>query len=101
MAGDVYTHALWKAKPGREQDLIDAWQGLADAFLSLPNPPGRGTLIQSVDDPTVFYSFGPWPSMEAVDAMRADPGSAEARARLLDACETATPAAYRLVLQAG
>ena len=94
-----YTLGLWKAKPGREADLIEAWQALNVFFLSLPNPPGQGTLVQSVDDPTLFYSFGPWSSLEAIAEMRAHPDAPAAIGRLTELCEEATPGAFLVVAQ--
>jgi hypothetical protein len=91
----------WKSKPGRENDLIEAWKGLGDFFLSLPQPPGPGTLVQSIDDPALFYSFGPWDSIEAIQAMRANPGSRAAIGRLAELCEVAEPGTYRVVATAG
>ena len=46
-----------------------------------------GTLLHSVDDPRLSYSFGPWPSMEMIAAMRTHPGSTEAIGKLTALCE--------------
>ena len=62
MAGDeVYTLGRWLVKAGQEATFIHAWKELGAFFLSLPEPPGPGTLVQSTDNPSLFYSFGPWP----------------------------------------
>jgi len=68
----VYTLAAWRVQEGRQQAFISAWKDLGEAFNSLSDPPGKGVLIQSTSDPTLFYSFVPWNSMEAVQAMRND-----------------------------
>jgi heme-degrading monooxygenase HmoA len=60
----VYTLAAWRVQEGRQQAFISAWKGLGEAFNSLSDPPGKGVLIQSTSDPTLFYSFVPWNSME-------------------------------------
>jgi hypothetical protein len=74
MVGDTaYTLALWRVKEGREVEFVEAWKGLSDYFLDLPNPPGTGTLIRSAEDPRLFYSFGPWRSLEDIQRMRSDP----------------------------
>ena len=64
--GTPYTLALWRVKEGREEEFVELWKGdLAAYFMGLPNPPGEpGTLIRSVEDPQLFYSFGPWKSLE-------------------------------------
>lgn len=56
-----------------------------------------GTLLQSLADPTLFYSFGPWDSQEAIAAMRADPGAQEAIRTITALCTEAMPGAYRWV----
>jgi hypothetical protein len=96
-----YTLALWKAKPGREQELIEAWNALSEVFLALPRPPVWGTLLQSIEDSTLFYSYGPWDALESIEAMRADAEASAAIGRLTNLCEEATPGAYRVAAEAG
>ncbi len=73
MSEQPYTLARWFVVPGQEEGFIAAWHELAAFFLSLKAPPRWGTLLRSVEDPRLFYSFGPWPSMETIAAMRAHP----------------------------
>ena len=102
MAGDqVYTFGRWVVKAGQEAAFIEVWKELGTFFLSLPEPPGQGTLVQSTDNPNLFYSFGPWPNAEAVAAMRADPGTPAVIGRLAALCEEATPGMFRLVATVG
>jgi hypothetical protein len=95
-----YTLALWRVQPGREGEFVDAWQELGEVFGRLPTPPGDGVLVQSVDDPLRFYSFGWWQRLEDVQAMRADPDAGAALARLAALCTEAQPGAYRVVATA-
>ncbi len=87
MAEHPYTLARWYVMSGHEEAFILAWQALAAAFLSLKAPPHWGTLLRSVEDPRLFYSFGPWPSMETIATMRAHPGASEAIGTLRALCE--------------
>lgn len=96
----VYTLGVWKVKPGQEAEFVDAWKGLGEIFSELPHPPGTGTLVQSVSDPVLFYSFGPWKSMEHVAEMRTDPRSQAGIQRLVDLCTEATPGAFRVIAEA-
>ena len=99
-----YTHAMWKVKPGNEEQFIEAWKAMGAVFMNLPGIPAgstQGTLIQSLSHPTLFYSFGPWSSLEDIEAMRADPQARQAIARTRALCEEATPGNYRLVAQQG
>ena len=73
MEEQPYTLARWRVRAGQEDTFIAAWRQLAVFFLSLREPPRWGTLLRSIEDPRLFYSFGPWPSMETIAAMRAHP----------------------------
>ena len=97
MDGDVYTLGVWTVKPGKESDFIEAWRSLGSYFYSLPQPPGPGTLVQSVQDSTLFYSFGPWGSIADIQAMRADPRTASEIGKLVALCDEAVPGTYRVV----
>ena len=93
-----YTHALWRVKAGKAEEFIAAWKGLGKVFLEIGGT-AHGTLIQSLSDPTEFYSFGPWDSLEAMQAMRADARSQKAIRKVRGLCDEATPGAYRMVAQ--
>lgn len=94
---EYYTLGVWRAKEGREDDLVKVWKEIGEAFKTLPTPPGIGTLIQSLDDPRLFYSFGPWPSLEAIQEMRENAGAREAIGRMQEVCEEARPGSFRVV----
>lgn len=95
----MYTLGVWKVKPGMEADFIAAWTALGQIFSELPHPPGTGTLVQSVADPELFYSFGPWKSMEDIQQMRAHPQAQAGIRRLVDLCTEATPGSFRVVAE--
>ena len=91
-----YTHARWRVKPGREEEFIEAWRALGALFSSLPNAIGHGTLIRSLDDPTLFYSFGPWRSLEDILSMRGGPETTAAIARARDLCDEFSTGNYEV-----
>lgn len=95
--GTFYTLAEWRVTRGREDEFIAAWRRLAEAFSALPAQPIWGTLVRSEREPTLFYSFGPWPSEESIARMRADPIAQVAIARAAALCDSATPGAFRQV----
>jgi hypothetical protein len=99
MKAMVYTLAAWRVHEGRQQAFISAWQDLGAAFNALSDPPGKGVLVQSTSDPTLFYSFVPWQSMEAVGAMRNDQHAIEGIKRLEGLCTEATPGAFHVVAE--
>lgn len=97
----VYTLGVWRVKPGQEAAFIAAWKELGAIFKNLPDPPGgRAALIQSLTDPALFYSFGPWQSLEAIQAMRANPKAQEGIAKLRELCTEAVPGSFRVVAEA-
>lgn len=98
MGEAIYTLGAWRVKPGREAEFVEAWKDLSRLFSQLPMPPGgTGTLVQSLTDPLLFYSFGAWQSMEAILVMRQDAKAQEGIKKVADLCTEATPGSYRVV----
>ena len=97
MSEEIYTLGVWHVTPGAEEAFIATWKELGALFMSLSQPPGPGTLVQSIDQPQLMYSFGSWPSLEAVQAMRSNPRVPEMIARLSTLCEKAKPGTFRVV----
>ena len=101
MDKSVYTLGVWHVQPGNEDAFIAAWQELGAIFQHLSQPPtGKGTLLQSLADPTLFYSFGPWGDLTAIQAMRNDPQAQNGIAKLRALCTEATPGSFRVVAEA-
>lgn len=100
MSEPIYTLGVWRVKPGKEAEFIEAWKDLGGVFRQLPNPPsGKGTLLQSLNDPLLFYSFGPWESAEAIQAMRANAEAQQGIQRVAALCSEATPGGYKVVAE--
>lgn len=100
MNNQVYTHARWYVKEDRQDEFIAAWQSLGSIFGALPHPPvGKGVLVQSTSDPKLFYSFGPWQSVEHVENMRNDPDAQAGIHRLVELCTEASPGTFRVVAE--
>jgi hypothetical protein len=96
-----YTLARWYVAPQQEAAFVEAWNELATFFLSLQAPPHWGTLLRSIEDPRLFYSFGPWPSLETIAAMRAHPDAPATLARLTALCEAVEMGTYWVEATAG
>ncbi len=97
MADEVFTLGAWRVKAGMETEFVEAWRAVGRHFRDLPEPPGQGTLVQSVDDPSQFYSFGPWPSLGAIEAMRSHADTASVLGTLMDLCDEGRPGTFRVV----
>jgi heme-degrading monooxygenase HmoA len=98
MHSQPYTLAMYRVKPGKETAFISAWHDLATIFSSLRRPPIWGTLIRHRTDRTLFYSFGPWNSLEDVKAMREDPQALAAFQRIGAVCVDVVPGDYEVVV---
>jgi heme-degrading monooxygenase HmoA len=66
---ETYTAGMWKAKAGEEGKFVDAWREFAAWASAMP---GAGTLRLTRDtkDPSRFFSFAPWESIEAIHAWK-------------------------------
>jgi len=97
MADEVYTLGAWRVKDGKQDEFVAAWQALGTYFSALPHPPGEGTLLQSVDEPLQFYSFGPWQSLDDIAEMRSQAETRAEIGKLMDLCDEGRPGTYRVV----
>jgi hypothetical protein len=91
---EYYTHALWMVKAGKLEAFLEAWQ---DLILRLPREPNSGTaqltLIQSLADPRIFYSFGPW------GGMGNDSNSKKAISELQSFCQETRQATFKTIME--
>ncbi len=93
-----YTMAQWHVKSGQEKAFEQAWERLATTFGAVPGAPRvQGTLLRRTDNPQHYASFGEWPNLEAIQAMRADPAASAAIDRLRAMCSESDPGAYEVV----
>lgn len=97
MSDEVYTLGIWRVKDGKQREFVEAWKALGSYFRHLPHPPGVGTLLQSIDEPHQFYSFGPWRSLDDVEEMRSHPDTAKEIGKLMELCEEGRPGTFRVV----
>ena len=100
MSDAIYTLGVWRVKDGKQTEFVEAWKGLGAFFGNLPHPPGQGTLVQSLDEPKLFYSFGPWSRLEDVQEMRGHPGAQREIGKLMGLCDEGSPGTFRVVATA-
>jgi len=99
--GQPYTLGNWVAKPGREEEFVAAWQELADWTRGEIGENSSAKLLRDVTDPRRFVSFGPWESLEAIDAWRALPGFKEGVSRIRELLESFEPVTLEVVAEVG
>lgn len=97
----IYTSGIWIVKPGKETEFIQAWQAFAE-WTTKNQAEARGAqLLQDIEKPGRFISFGPWKDIGSIGAWRATPEFAEffARAKLL--CDDIQPGTFNVAAYAG
>jgi heme-degrading monooxygenase HmoA len=65
----VYTLGIWKVQAGRENDFVRAWSEMANNTKA-DFTESVATLLQEMDEPRTFISFGPWESLEQIEQWR-------------------------------
>ena len=101
MEEKAYTLARWVVKEGAESEFIDVWSNKLAPAIRAVNPGARGTLVRSVDEPRLFYSFGPWRDLQEAGKVRTDPQVTEALTSIRRLCAEASPGAFEVVAQVG
>jgi heme-degrading monooxygenase HmoA len=94
----VYTLGVWRVKPGREADFVNAWDEFARWTVE-SGYESTGTLLRDRSEPGRFVSFGPWPSAEAAEEWRDSSGFAERVGALRDTLDSFEPGTYDVVLR--
>ena len=98
MKDNYYTHAFWHVKEGKTVEFIKAWKKFGTTLSEIPNvPPAQGTLIQNLKDPLLFYSFGPWDSLEDINMIRSNENLKKALADIIELCQEARPGNYKTI----
>ncbi|HJR46458.1 MAG TPA: antibiotic biosynthesis monooxygenase family protein [Actinomycetota bacterium] len=78
----IYTHGIWRVRAGQEDEFVAAWQELAEWALNEIDGAQGARLLQNRDEPTHFYTFGPWDDAASVQRFREHPGFTERMARV-------------------
>ena len=92
---EIYTVGIWTVKAGREDEFVAAWRAMGEATTA-EFPAAHGRLLRDVENPSRFVSFGPWESMEEVEAWRASAPFKEGVARIRDLLDAFEPGTYAL-----
>ncbi len=95
--GQAFTSGRWRAKEGREEDFIAAWDRFAVWTAGAFPASGRPYLLRSEEDPREFVSFGAWPDFETVAAWRGTGEFAAFVAEARELCEEVVPGRFTLV----
>jgi heme-degrading monooxygenase HmoA len=91
-----YTLGVWTVKPGREDEFVRAWEALGEWTIGRA-PQASGTLLRDIDQRNRFVSFGPWRTLEEIEAWRAAPEFQAHVGSIRRLLESFEPGTYELV----
>lgn len=97
--GQLFTAGLWTTRPGKEEEFIRAWDEFAKWTGKNQTGAGQGQLLQDVENPARFLSFGPWESAERVAEWRGTPEFAAFLVKARELCDEIRPSMLRVVAQ--
>jgi quinol monooxygenase YgiN len=94
-----YTHGIWTVTPGHEEQFVAAWAELAQ--WTGREVPGStwAKLLRDCSTPNRFISFGPWPSLEAIEGWRGHPGWRERVEQIRELLDGFEPSTLELVVE--
>ena len=99
--GQLYSSGIWIAKPGREAEFAAAWQEFASWSLSAIDGASWAVLLQDRSRSNRFVSFGPWDSLDQMEAWRSNPGFAERVAGIRPLIQRLEPSTLEAVVEVG
>ena len=95
---EIYTVGIWTAKAGREEEFVAAWRAMGEATIE-EFPAAHGRLLRDIDNPHRFISFGPWESLETVDAWRASAPFQQGVAHIRELLDAFEPGTYEVIAE--
>jgi heme-degrading monooxygenase HmoA len=97
---ETYTAGVWKVRAGEEGEFVEAWRDFAAWASTMP---GSGTLrlTRDVADPSRFFSFAPWESIEAIRRWKSSDEFRERIGRVKRHTDEFTPSEFELATVVG
>jgi hypothetical protein len=98
MKDEFYTFTYWKVKENNVEEFLHIWEkDFASVFIRL-NPYSKITLLQSLENPNIYYSFGPWTNLEQMQSSRANENYRSVLSRLISLCSETRQGSFKNVL---
>ena len=98
MKDEFYTFTFCKIKEDSEEEFLHLWEkDFAPVFIKL-NPYSKITLIQSLDNPNIYYSSGPLINSEQMNTSRANEDYRNVISKLVSLCSEARPGSFKNIL---
>ncbi len=99
--GTLYTLAVWTVKPGNDAAFVKAWDDFALWTSAHQEGAGTAVLVQDVENPLRFISFGSWPDKDVIVDWRGSAGFKKAFASFRELCSDIQPHIMQSVASAG
>lgn len=93
----LFTSGSWLVKEGKQGDFIREWEAFAN--WSVQNKLGSGApyLLQNINNPRYFISFGPWPDLATIEKWRRTKEFQTFVRKVKDLCEKLDPSTLKVV----
>ena len=93
----LYTLGIWSAKVGKEAALIEAWREFAQWTAAHQPGAGEARMLQDIEHPQRFITFGPWEDTRSVQEWRQSEAFREFVAKARELCEHIQPYTLKTV----
>ena len=98
MKDDFYTLTFLKIDDTNREQFLHVWETVfAPAFTKL-NPYSKVTLIQSLENPNNYVSFGTWIDLNQMQSSRANDNYRSALNQLVSLCIEVRPGSFKNIL---
>lgn len=95
---ETYSHTTWRVKQGSEPEFVRRWEEWAK-WSHRQGLGAHARLLQDVECPDVYVSFGPWATLDEVSSWRSMAGYHERVARLREVVVSLEPRTFELVAE--
>ena len=93
----LFTSGIWLAKEGKEEDFVREWGVFADWSIRKKLGSGEPYLLQDINNPRYFISFGPWPDLATIGKWRQTKEFQTFVKKVKDLCEKFDPSTLKVV----
>jgi heme-degrading monooxygenase HmoA len=99
--GTIYSLGTWTVKPGNEKAFAEAWGVFARWTTMTQKGAQTAVLVQDLENPQRFISFGPWENRDALTQWRNTPEFKKAFETFKELCSEIQPHTMEVVESAG
>lgn len=92
----LFTSGNWLVKGGKEKDFIGEWKAFANWSREKLGS-GSPYLLQNINNPRYFISFGSWPDLATIEKWRRTKEFQTFVKKVKDLCEKFDPSTLKVV----